>query len=171
MSEKSVASSETSQGNDLRYMLKITFEEAANGCQKSFDINRLELCSACHGTGKKQQGNLLKNALKFFSSSAAGSCEICNGKGRIEMKRNVSIKIPAGINSGQTIVMNKQGHAGLRGAPNGDLYILIGVKTHENFWRNNYDLLIDIPISSETAAQGGEIEVPTLDKTNPVIKY
>ena len=77
-------------------------------------------------------------------------------------KRTVNVKVPAGIDNGQTIIMNGQGEPGLRGGPNGDLYIVVGVKPHKLFKREGYNLLLDFPISFVTAALGGDIEVPTL---------
>ena len=74
----------------------------------------------------------------------------------------MTVKIPAGIDDGQTIIMNGQGEPGLRGGPNGDLYIVVGVKPHKLFKRDGFNLLLDFPISFVTAALGGDVEVPTL---------
>ena len=83
-------------------------------------------------------------------------------------KRTVNVKVPAGIDNGQTIIMNNQGEPGLRGGPNGDLYITVNVRPHKVFQRDGYNLLLEFPISFVTAALGGEIEVPTL---NGPVKY
>ena len=120
------------QGADLRYELRITFEEAANGCEKSFDFYRTE------------------------------NCKTCGGSGRTRVKRTATVKVPAGIDNGQTIVMNGQGEPGLRGGPNGDLYINIIVKPHKLFRRDGYDLRYEFPISFTQAALGADVDIPTL---------
>ena len=77
-------------------------------------------------------------------------------------KRTVTVKVPSGIDNGQTIIMNGQGEPGLRGGPSGDLYLVVGVKSHKLFRRDGYNLLLDFPISFVTAALGGDVEVLTL---------
>ena len=89
-------------------------------------------------------------------------CASCNGTGRARRKRTVTVKVPAGIDHGQTIIMNGQGEPGMRGGPNGDLFIVVSVKPHKLFQRDGYNLLLDFPISFVTAALGGDVEVPTL---------
>ena len=178
-------------GNDLRYELQITFEEAAKGCQKSFEIMRNELCETCKGSGAKpgtnpvtcptckgagqirQSGGWMTTVRTCSACGGAGKivkdkCTSCGGSGRVRKKRTVNVKVPAGIDNGQTIIMNGQGEPGLRGGPNGDLYIVISVKPHKLFRRDGFNLLLDMPVSFVTAALGGEIEVPTL---NGPIKY
>ena len=173
------------QGNDLRYELRITFEEAAKGCEKSFEIFRNELCETCKGSGAKPGTNpqtctMCNGTGQVRSSSGwmttvrtcptcggAGKvirdkCTACGGSGRTRKKRTVTIKVPAGIDNGQTIIMNGQGEPGLRGGPAGDLFITVGVKPHKIFQREGYNLLLDFPIPFTTAALGGEVEVPTL---------
>ena len=179
------------QGNDLRYELRITFEEAAKGCEKSFEIFRNELCDTCKGTGAKpgtgpvtcgtcggtgqirQSGGWMTTVRTCPACGGAGKvikdkCASCGGSGRIRRKRTVTVKVPAGIDNGQTIIMNGQGEPGLRGGPSGDLYIVIGVKPHKLFRREGYNLLLDFPIPFTTAALGGDVEVPTL---NGPVKY
>lgn len=173
------------QGNDLRYELRITFEEAAKGCEKSFEIFRNELCDACKGTGAKpgtspvtcstcngtgqirQSGGWMTTVRTCPACGGTGKvikekCASCSGGGRIRKKRTVTVKVPAGIDNGQTIIMNGQGEPGLRGGPSGDLYIVVGVRPHKLFRREGYNLLLDFPIPFTTAALGGDIEVPTL---------
>ncbi len=179
------------QGSDLRYELRITFEEAAKGCEKSFEIYRNELCDTCKGTGAKP-GTSPKTCSACGGSGQVRSssgwmttvrtcptcggtgkvisdkCGGCGGSGRVRRKRTVTVKVPAGIDNGQTIIMNAQGEPGLRGGPNGDLYITVGVKPHKIFRRDGFNLLLEFPISFVTAALGGDVEVPTL---NGPIKY
>ncbi len=173
------------QGNDLRYELKITFEEAAKGCEKSFEIYRNELCDTCKGNGAKpgtspvtcpncngtgqirQSGGWMTTVRTCPACGGAGKvvrekCTACGGTGRMRRKRTVTVKVPAGIDNGQTIIMNGQGEPGLRGGPSGDLYIVVGVKPHKVFRREGYNLLLDFPVSFVTAALGGDVEVPTL---------
>ena len=173
------------QGNDLRYELRITFEEAAKGCEKSFEIYRNELCDTCKGTGAKpgtspvtcttcggsgqirQSGGWMTTVRTCPACGGAGKvikdkCTGCGGSGRVRKKRTVTVKVPAGIDNGQTIIMNGQGEPGMRGGPSGDLYIVVGVKPHKLFRREGYNLLLDFPIPFTTAALGGDIDVPTL---------
>ncbi|MDO5435943.1 MAG: molecular chaperone DnaJ [Clostridia bacterium] len=173
------------QGNDLQYELKITFEEAAKGCEKSFEIYRSEVCDTCGGNGAKpgtspvtcqtcrgtgqirSSGGWMTTVRPCSACGGTGKtitdkCPGCGGSGRVRRKRTVNVKVPAGIDNGQTIVMNNQGEPGLRGGPNGDLYIVVGVRPHKLFKRDGYNLMLDFPISFVTAALGGDVEVPTL---------
>ena len=173
------------QGNDLRYDLRITFEEAVFGCEKSFDFYRSELCDDCHGSGAKPgtspttcptckgagqvrvQGGFMTTIRTCQTCGGTGKvikdrCPKCGGTGRVKRKRTATVKVPAGIDNGQTIVMNGQGEPGLNGGPNGDLYIVITVKPHKLFRRDGTNLYLDMPISFPTAALGGEIDIPTL---------
>ena len=173
------------QGNDLRYELRITFEEAAKGCEKSFEIYRNELCDTCKGSGAKpgtapvtcstckgtgqirQSGGWMTTVRTCPTCGGSGKtvkekCPGCGGTGRSRKKRTVTVKVPAGIDNGQTIIMNAQGEPGMRGGPNGDLYIVVNVKPHNLFRRDGYNLILDYPISFATAALGADIQVPTL---------
>ena len=173
------------QGADLRYELRITFEEAAKGCEKSFEIFRNELCdtckgsgakpgtkattcAACHGTGQVRSSSGWMTTVRTCPTcGGAGKvitdkCPTCGGSGRSRKKRTVTVKVPAGIDNGQTIIMNNQGEPGMRGGPNGDLYIVVNVRPHKVFQRSGYNLLLEFPISFVTAALGGDVEVPTL---------
>ena len=179
------------QGNDLRYDLRITFEEAAKGCTKSFDFYRNENCEACKGTGAKpgtspvtcqmchgsgqirQSGGWMTTVRTCPTCGGTGKviqekCSSCGGSGRTRVRRTATVKVPAGIDNGQTIIMNGQGEPGLRGGPSGDLYINVIVKPHKLFKRDGYDLHLDLPISFTQAALGAEIDVLTLDGS---VKY
>lgn len=173
------------QGNDLRYELRISFEEAAFGCEKSFDFPRNENCDTCHGTGCKPgtqpktcptckgagqvrvSGGFMTTVRTCSTCGGTGKivadkCTSCAGTGRIRRKRTANVKIPAGINDGQTIVMNGQGEPGTNGGPAGDLYITVGVRPHKVFRREGTMLHLDVPVSFTQAALGAELELPEL---------
>ena len=172
-------------GNDLRYDLKLTFEEAADGCNKSFDFYRTENCDVCHGNGAKpgtspvtcptckgsgqiRQSTGWMNVMRTCPTcrgagkTVTDKCTACGGSGRKRVRRTATVKVPAGIDDGQTIVMGGQGEHGLRGGPAGDLYVTVSVKAHKLFRREGSTLLLDFPISFTQAALGSEIDVPTL---------
>lgn len=178
-------------GNDLQYELRITFEEAAKGCEKSFEIYRNEVCDTCNGNGAKpgttpvtcktcNGAGQVRVSTGWMTTvrpcSACGGtgktitdkCPTCGGNGRVRKKRTVTVKVPAGIDNGQTIVMHGQGEPGMRGGQAGDLLITVGVRPHKLFRRDGYNLLLDFPISFVTATLGGDVDVPTLDGT---VKY
>ena len=179
------------QGNDLRYELRITFEEAARGCEKSFEFYRNENCETCHGSGAKpgtqpttcptckgtgqvrSSGGWMTTVRTCPNCGGSGQvvtdkCTACGGSGRARKRRTANVRVPAGIDNGQTIVMNGQGEPGLRGGPNGDLYINVIVKPHKLFKREGFNLRLDLPISFVQAALGGDVDIPTLDGT---VKY
>ena len=183
------------RGNDLRYDLTITFEEAAFGCEKEITVTREENCRECGGTGAEkgtspttcptckgtgQVQNFINTPIGRVSNvrvcdACHGSgkiikdpCPKCNGRGRVRRNRKISIKIPAGIDNGMQIPLRRQGEPGLRGGENGDLYIFVTVRPHKLFTRENYDLYCDVTVSFTQAALGGEIDVPTL---NGMTKY
>lgn len=173
------------QGNDLRYDLRINFEEAVFGCEKSFDFYRNENCDTCQGSGAKpgttaktcstcngsgqvrSGGGFMVTVRTCPTCNGSGKvvtdkCTFCGGNGRMRRKRTATVKVPAGIDNGQTIIMNGQGEPGLRGGPSGDLYITITVRPHKLFRRDGFDLRFELPISFTQAALGADIEIPTL---------
>ncbi|MBT9568750.1 MAG: molecular chaperone DnaJ [Thiobacillus sp.] len=174
------------RGADLRYNLEIGLEEAARGTETKIRIPSLEECGTCHGSGAKpgtqpttcttcgghgqvriQQG--------FFSvqqtcprCSGTGKmvsdpCTTCHGEGRVKKHKTLSVKIPAGVDTGDRIRLGGEGEAGVNGGPSGDLYVVIHLKEHPVFRRDGDDLHCEMPISFATAALGGEVEIPTLD--------
>ena len=128
----------------------------------------------CHGTGQiRQSGGWMTTVRTCPTCGGTGKviqekCSSCGGSGRTRVRRTATVKVPAGIDNGQTIIMNGQGEPGLRGGPSGDLYINVIVKPHKLFKRDGYDLHLDLPISFTQAALGAEIDVPTLDGS---VKY
>ena len=104
-------------------------------------------CNQCHGTGEKIDS----------------PCRTCGGQGIVRKQKTLSVKIPAGVDTGNRIRLSNEGEAGLRGGPSGDLYVQIHIKDHQIFQREGNDLYCEVPIDFATATLGGSIEVPTLD--------
>src|SRR5271169_5733346 len=180
------ARSRTRRGDDLRYDLEIEFEEAARGTEKTVKIARLAPCEACKGTrsrdgsGSRTCPNCrgtgqVRTQQGFFSiSTTCGSCRgegsiitdpcaKCQGQGRIRKQETLSVRIPAGVDNGSRLKLRSEGEAGFAGGPAGDLYVVIHVKEHALFVRQENDVIIEVPISFPQAALSAEVEVPTLE--------
>lgn len=174
------------RGSDLRYNLRVTLEEAFNGVQKTISISTAVNCDTCHGSGgengsepvscptcsgmgkvRAQQGFFTVERTCPTCSGAGQTiknpCRACGGSGRTEKERNLSVNIPAGVETGTRIRLTGEGEAGLRGGPTGDLYIFIELREHQIFQRDGVNLYCRVPVSITTAALGGEVEVPTID--------
>lgn len=174
------------RGEDLRYDLEISLEEAVKGTTKDIQINTLaecdhchgsgaepgsmvETCPACHGAGRvrRQQGFFVSETVcptcHGSGKKMEKPCRKCHGDGRVHKKENLSVKIPAGVDTGNQLRLAGKGAAGENSTPAGDLYVFIHVKEHDIFKRDGNNLYCEVPISFATAALGGEIEVPTLD--------
>ena len=174
------------RGEDLRYDLEISLEEAVKGTTKDIQINTLahcdscggsgaekgskvETCPHCHGSGRirRQQGFFVSESIcptcHGSGKKIEKPCRSCHGEGRVHKKENLSVKIPAGVDTGNQLRLAGKGAAGENGAPSGDLYVVIHVREHNIFERDGSNLYCEVPISFATAALGGEIEVPTLD--------
>jgi molecular chaperone DnaJ len=174
------------RGADLRYDLEITFDEAARGAETSIQIPRLEACETCNGTGAQpgtsptgcpqchgrgqvrfQQGflTIARTCPRCQGSGRiiAKPCTTCRGNGRTSAERKLTVKVPAGIASGQSLRLSNQGEQGSAGGPSGDLYVVIRVADHPFFHRDGNDLACTIPVNFTTLALGGDIVVPTID--------
>lgn len=174
------------RGADLRYNLRISLEDAFGGLQKSITVPTSVSCGVCEGSGaeggaepaacptcagmgkvRAQQGFFTVERTCPTCSGAGqiikNPCKGCGGAGRIEKERQLSVNIPAGVETGTRIRLSGEGEAGLRGGPSGDLYIFIEVEDHPIFQRDNLDLFCRVPVAMATAAIGGEVEVPTID--------
>lgn len=174
------------RGSDLRYDLQIKLEEAAAGVEKEIEITKLATCEVCSGAGaeagsqavtcKTCQGRgQVITSRGFFQVSqtcprcrGTGTiiekpCRTCGGEGRVEKTSRIKLKIPAGIEDGARLRSTRNGEAGIRGGPPGDLYVVIHVAEHPVFQREEDNLYCDVPISFVTATLGGEIKVPTLE--------
>ena len=174
------------RGADLRYDLQISLEEAAAGCEKELELEKAVACKQCGGSGSADGGGAescstcgglgqVISARGFFQvqqtcpdcrgsgQTIKNPCRECGGDGRVAEFNRIKIKIPAGIDHGSRIRSTGNGEAGLRGGVNGDLYVVIHIKEHDVFERDENDLFCEVPISFAGAALGGELEVPTLD--------
>ena len=174
------------RGADLRYNLELSLEEVARGTEAKIRIPAMEECETCHGSGAKPgtqpktcptcngQGQV-RVSQGFFSiqqtcPQCRGTgkiipepCVTCGGAGRTRKSKTLSVKIPAGVDHDDRIRLSGEGEAGLNGGPHGDLYVVVNLKEHPVFQRENNDLHCEMPIGFATAAMGGEIEIPTLD--------
>jgi len=174
------------RGADLRYNLNLSFMEAAFGIDTEINIEKMEVCSTCNcnackpgtqpencrpcgGTGQvsRSQGFFTVRTTcptcHGHGQSIPHPCSRCNGTGQVMVSKKVSVKIPAGVDSGSRLRLTGEGEAGLYGGPPGDLYVFIGVEPHEFFERNNTDVICRIPISFIQATLGDKIKVPTLN--------
>lgn len=174
------------QGADLRYNLELSLEEAVRGKSVEIRVPTLVECESCDGTGAKKgtkpttcptcHGNgQVQMRQGFFAvqqtcptCSGKGKiisdpCRACHGQGRVEKTKTLSVKVPAGVDTGDRIRLTGEGEAGEHGAPAGDLYVQVHVRDHEIFVRDGNNLYCEVPLSFTKAALGGELEVPTLD--------
>jgi molecular chaperone DnaJ len=172
-------------GNDLRYDLELTLEEAAAGVEKEIKYRRAAPCDVCHGSGaepgtKRQTCPTCRGVGQvvstrgFFSvrqacpqchghgSLIAHPCAKCRGAGRVEETAKLKVRVPPGVDSGQKLRSPGGGEAGAPGAPAGDLYLFLHVREHELFQRDGDDLHCSIPIKFTLASLGGPLDVPTL---------
>jgi len=173
-------------GNDLRYDLEITFEEAVFGSEKQIKIGRRSPCKTCEGSGASpgsspercgQCGGAGQIRMQQGFFTIARTCHVCSGSGQVIKtpckecsgsgarlaESTLSVKVPAGIDNGQRLKLRGEGEAGSAGGPAGDLYVQIAVKPHPIFERQESELICEVPISYTTAALGDEIDVPTLE--------
>ena len=188
-SRRGTAQNAPRRGENVVARLELTFEEAAFGCEKEVAAQRIENCSACSGTGSADgvietcqqcrgtgQVRTVQNfmGMQMQSSTTCPSCggkgkviknpcTTCKGKGKVRRTKRVKVKIPAGVDAGQSVRVRGEGCVGSNGGINGDLLVEIYIKRHPIFTREDYDVLCEVPITFTQAALGAEIEVPTLD--------
>ena len=174
------------RGDDLRYDMEITLEEAAHSCEREITVTKSERCEACHGSGGEEgsrvktcptcggRGQVLTSRGIFSIAQTCPACEgagrviekpcrTCRGAGRHEKSSKIHLRIPAGVDTGARLRSSGNGDAGLRGGPNGDLYVVLRLKQHEIFQRDGDDLVCEVPIGFVQAALGADVEVPTLE--------
>jgi len=175
----------SNRGSDLRYDMEIDFEESAFGAEKTVTLPIHEACSACNGSGAdshssrqsckrcKGQGTLVSSTgffqMRQTCPNCGGTgkvilnpCATCHGAGRVKERKTITLKIPAGVETGSRLRLTGKGEGGLRGGPSGDLYVVIHVKEHPLFKRNDEDIYCEYPVPLHVVALGGEIEVPTI---------
>ena len=185
------------KGADLNVTIDITFEQSFSGVEKEIVITRNEDCTTCHGTGAKPGTSVTKctvcngtGQVKQVQNTILGQmqttrtcsachgtgeiikepCSECGGRGKVRKQPKIKIKIPAGIDNEQTVVLRGEGEPGEKGGPKGDLYITVRIKRHSIFTRKGNNVLCEIPISITQATLGGEIEVPMVDGTKEKYK-
>lgn len=178
------------RGASLRASLTITFQEAMAGCEKEISLNRTETCDSCHGSGCAPgttaeicpdchgagQVRIQRGGGGFaFTTTAPCSkcrgtgklihqpCPDCRGEGQVHRQRKIKVRIPAGIDDGQTISMRGQGNGGLNGGPAGDLLVTVAVIPDPRFERDGYDLYTQKQVSFTQAALGAELQIETID--------
>jgi len=178
------------KGERVRAGLTIAFEEAAFGCEKEVNIQRVEKCDDCSGTGCKQGTTAEKcsdcggrgvvttqKRTPFGVMQTNADCPRCNGSGKIihqpcekckglgmvRRNRAIKVKVPGGIDNGQTISLYGQGSAGVNGGESGDLFVTVTIRRHEIFEREGTSVLLNLQISFVQAALGADLEVQTLD--------
>lgn len=174
------------RGADLRYNLDLSLEEAVSGTTVKIRVPTWSTCETCHGSGAKpgtspktcktcQGAGQVRMQQGFFSvqqtcptchgrgSVIEEPCGACHGRGRVQEQKTLSVKVPAGVDTGDRIRLAGEGETGEQGGPPGDLYVQVMVKEHPIFTREDTNLFCEVPIPFTTAALGGDLEVPTLD--------
>jgi molecular chaperone DnaJ len=174
------------RGDDLRYDLEITLEEAALGCEKEISVTKLDKCDTCDGSGMEHgskmktcatcggRGQVLMSRGIFSIAQTCPQCKgagrilerpckSCHGEGKRQRSSKIKLRIPPGVDGGSRLRSSGNGEAGFRGGPPGDLYVMLHIKAHEMFQRDGDDLLCEVPVSFVQAALGAEIEVPALE--------
>jgi molecular chaperone DnaJ len=183
------------RGSDLRYDIEITLEEAYASTARDITFRHLASCTTCRGNGaapgtlivpcdrcggsgiarQVRQTPLGQFVTQTTCTKCAGDgqivqspCATCRGRGRVEQEKTLQVKIPAGVDDGSRIRISGSGEAGIRGGPDGDLYVYLSVARHPLFRRDGLDVLVDVPVSFPLAALGGELQVPSLDGHIPL---
>jgi molecular chaperone DnaJ len=181
------------RGNDVRYTMEITLEEAYSGKAAQVRLPTSVTCEVCSGSGAKGGAKpktcatcaghgKIRQTQGFFTLERTcpachgrgqvidDPCPSCAGSGRMQRDRTLSVNIPSGVEDGTRIRLAGEGDAGARGGPSGDLYIFLSVGGHDFFQRDGADLHCRVPISMVAAALGGELEVPTIDGNKTKVK-
>ena len=174
------------RGSDLRYNLEMSLEDAVAGTEVKIRVPTLVACEECDGSGAKKGSSpttcttcgghgQVRMQQGFFSvqqtcphcqgsgTTINDPCTKCRGKGRVQERKTLSVKVPAGVDTGDRIRLAGEGEAGESGGPPGDLYVQVQIKPHSIFQREESNIFCEVPISFVTAALGGELEVPTLN--------
>lgn len=180
------------KGADLNLRMEITFEQAFLGVEKEITVTRNETCDNCHGTGAKPGTSVTKCTMcngtgqvtqvqntilgqmqtRRTCTACHGTgeiikepCEICHGRGTVRKQPKIKVKIPAGIDDNQTVVLRGEGEPGEKGGPKGDLYITVRIRKHNIFTRNGNNVMCEVPITITQATLGADLEIPMVDGT------
>jgi molecular chaperone DnaJ len=174
----------------LRYDMEIAFQEAVFGTEKEIEVPRLEMCPQCGGSGaepgttpvrcpqcngtgeiRRAQQTILGQFVNVTTCPRCNGereivttpCSVCKGQKRVRVTRTLAVSIPAGVDDGMRIRLANEGEPGERGGPPGSLYVVLHVKPHTIFKRNENDILLELPVNIVQASLGSEVEIPTLD--------
>lgn len=182
------------RGDDLRYNLEISLEEAFNGVEKEIRIKTTEPCEKCHGHGTADgkeapacpmchgSGKVRSRQGGFFIMETTcpqcrgegrvvkDKCRDCGGQGTVRVEKSLKVKVPAGMEDNVRMRINGAGEAGKRGGAQGDLYVFVSVKPHKLYERDGKDLYTAVPVSMACAALGGQMEIPGIDGEKVLIK-
>jgi molecular chaperone DnaJ len=192
-SRGSSRSSSGNRGNDLRYDLTISLEDAYKGLEKKIEYTTYKKCGDCKGSGAEPgskpikcdycggNGKIRSNQGFFtvqqtcpqcngYGEKISKACKKCKGIGKVQSNENVSVKIPKGVDDGTRIRLSGKGEAGTKSGANGDLYLFISVQNHNLFKRSEENLFFELPITFANAALGAEIEVPCIDGSKVKVK-
>lgn len=185
----------STKGRDLHYAISVSFEMAVHGGQEKIQLTHMAVCHTCKGSGSAKNskpetcdrcggsGEITQATQSIFGQFATVTvcpkchgegkiikdpCKTCDGSGREKETEELTITVPAGVDSGTEIRFSGRGDAGLRGAPSGDLYLEFRVKSHRYFARRGNDIYLNLPLTISQAALGETMEVPTVDGTTKV---
>ena len=185
------------KGADLNLRMEITFEQAFSGVEKEITVTRNETCDNCHGTGAKPGTSVTKCTMcngtgqvtqvqntilgqmqtRRTCTACHGTgevikepCDICHGRGTVRKQPRIKVKIPAGIDDNQTVVLRGEGEPGEKGGPKGDLYITVRIKKHSIFTRSGNNVMCEVPITITQATLGADLEIPMVDGTKEIYK-
>ena len=174
------------KGRDLEFSLQLGFLEAAKGIEEEIKVRRLETCDECSGSGAKSgtekitcstcagRGKVTQSGGFFSVSRTCAACQgqgeiiktpcpKCNGRGRKDVQRKISVRVPAGVDTGTRLRVSGEGESGVFGGPSGDLYVHISVKEHDKFTRSGYDVYLLEELEFTQLVFGDEVNVPTVD--------
>ena len=185
------------KGADLNLRMEITFEQAFSGVEKEITVTRNETCDNCHGTGAKPGTSVTKcttcngtGQVTQVQNTILGQmqtrrtctvchgtgeiikepCEVCHGNGTVRKQPRIKVKIPAGIDDNQTVVLRGEGEPGEKGGKKGDLYITVRIKKHSIFTRSGNNVMCEVPITITQATLGADLEIPMVDGTKVTYK-
>lgn len=177
------------RGSDTLKRINLKFEEAVFGCKKTINIDTTEVCSSCNGKGGKDEktcskchgsGQISMEQRTLFGTfltkttcdncsgkgvTYASTCSKCHGKGKLKVNKDIEVKVPAGVDTGNRLRVSNMGEAGNNGGPNGDLYLEFIVSEHEIFKRDEFDIYLELPLTITEAILGCKKDIPTINGT------